>query len=164
MSELKVWACRAGAIFDDTSSAALFSEYESECANPLLGTTAPRKEQYEALEGTGFAFCFRACVDGVLSGFAFYVMGPPPHYGGLWCATVESLFVMRASRAGGLGKQLMDAVETDAEARGCAAIFYSAPAGSRLAKLLFLCADEYRNTNHVFARRLAPARGKESGT
>jgi|GEM_PF-1032468 len=154
MSAVCVFDSTASAIFDDPAGAALIDEYERECANPVLGPTQPQRKLYEALEGCGVAHCFAGEVDGVLRGFAFYLMGTPPHYGDKKCATVESLFVSSEARGGGLGGQLMEAIEKDAKANGCVAILYSAPVGSRLARLLFLSTDRYRNTNHTFTRAL----------
>lgn len=147
-----VVGCRAAEIFDDPSSTALFEEYARECANPLIGAPEPHRTMYQSLEWMGAAQCFGAYLDSELVGFAFLLMGPLPHYGQRF-ATVESLFVQGETR-GGLGKSLMKAVEEHAKQNGCAAIFYSAPVGSRLARLLFLCSDEYQNTNHTFTKRL----------
>lgn len=142
----------AAVIFDDPASAELFEEYAAECANSLLGPVNPQRAIYEALEPTGSVQCFAAYCAGILRGFAFVLLGPLPHYGRR-CATVESLFVARAVRSEGLGPTLMRKMEDHARDMGCEAIFYSAPVGSRLARLLFL-REEYRKTNHIFTRRL----------
>jgi GNAT superfamily N-acetyltransferase len=111
---------------------------------------------YEVLEQRGMAQCFAAYDGEVLRGCAFVVMAELPHYGrARKFATVESLFVARAARGTGMGRYLMDAVESYCRSTGCAVLFYSAPAGSRLARLLFLNSDRYTNTNHVFCRSLA---------
>lgn len=146
--------CRVAEIFDDAASAALFAEYSAECANPFLGETAPRRDSYENLEALGFGQCFSAREDGVLVGFAFSLRCVLPHYG-VSKATVESLFVSQSARPRGLGMKLMDAVEDDALGVGCTEILYSAPVDSQLAKLLFLCVDEYHHTGYAFTRRLA---------
>lgn len=146
-------ACRAAEIFDDPASAALFAEYERESAVPLLGPTAPNRAAYEALESTGFAQCFAAYIDDRLCGFAMVLVCVVPHYGRNQ-ATVESLFVARASRGSGIGARLMEALELHAQQAGCAAIFYSAPARSALAVTFFRHEDRYVNTNHVFCRSL----------
>lgn len=151
MAEIR--KCRAAEIFDDPSSAELFVEYTIECANPLLRSTAPQRQMYEQLEELGAAQCFAARVDGRLIGFAFVIMSPLMHYG-VKFATVESLFVTKAARIGGAGVALMAAVDEYARAAECKAIFYSAPVNSQLARLLFLLADEYRHTNHIFTKRL----------
>lgn len=144
--------CAASTIFDDPASAALFAEYEAECANPVLGPVSPRRETYEALEAMGLAQCFAVYVLGELVGFAFVVMGEAPHYGRN-LATVESLYVHPEAR-GGPGRALMKTVEAAARETGCQAMFYTAPVGSRMAKLLLLMSEAYPNTNLVFTRRL----------
>lgn len=149
----EIRACRVAEIFDDPASEALFGEYERESANPLLGPTAPKRAAYEELESTGFAQCFAVYVDEALCGFAMVLMGSLPHYGRRY-ATVESLFVGNASRGGGLGGRLINVVEGHCLGAGCEAVFYSAPAKSRMAMLMFRWEDRYTNTNHVFCRRL----------
>lgn len=150
----EVRACTVAEIFDDPASAQLFAEYAAECANPVIGVKAPERDMYENLEACGLGQCFAVYDGGKLCGFAFVMAGALPYYA-LRHATVERLFVSREARAKGLGMRLMAAIEDHARKAGCAAISYSAPVGSRLAQLLFLCADQYRNTNHIFCRTLA---------
>jgi GNAT superfamily N-acetyltransferase len=119
-----------------------------------LGEASPDQETYLGIEGVGLAQCFSVRLDGALCGFAVLLLAPLPHYGGRLCATVESIFVSAVAREMGLGVQLMRAVDRYAAHEECAAIFYTAPVNSRLAKLLFLCSDEYTHTNHVFTKRL----------
>lgn len=145
--------CAAAEIFDHPASAALFAEHADECANPLLGRTCPRRAMYDALEAAGVGHTFAAHRDGDLAGFAFVLRGPMPHYEGVF-ATVESLFVGKQARHGGLGRHLMDAIEAYAAETGCAAIFYSAPVGSRMARMMALQPSRYRRTNLIFTRRL----------
>lgn len=148
-----VQACRVAEIFDDAGSAALFAEYEAECANPLLPRTAPQRAMYEQQEQYGVAQCYAGRVDGVLCAVAFVVLSPFMHYGGRF-AIVESLFVAREHRPGGLGSRLMQVLEEDAKQLGCTEVFYTAPVKSALAQLLFLWSDRYVNTNHIFCRSL----------
>jgi GNAT superfamily N-acetyltransferase len=145
--------CSIAELFDDPDSAALFVEYEKECANLLLGETAAHRLAYEALERTGYQWSFGAYVDGKLRGFGVLLVAVVPHYGKCH-GTVESIFVAREERSSGLGPSLMRVMEDCAKRAGCGAIFYSAPVGSKLARLLFLSADLYTNTAHVFTRRL----------
>jgi GNAT superfamily N-acetyltransferase len=109
---------------------------------------------YEAMEGVGFGRCFGAYVAGELCGFAFVMAGALPGYAAPH-ARVERIFVSDRVRAVGLGRKLMAAIEDSAKSEGCEDISYSAPAGSRLARLLFLQSGDYVNTNHIFCRSLA---------
>jgi len=147
----EVRACSSAEIFDDPLGPPLIQEYAEECGNALIGKPAPRRDMYENLEASGLGQCFAAYEKGLLVGFAMVLVCVVPHYG-LSLANAESLFVTRSAHCGG---QLMKALDDYAAAQGCVTIFYTAPVGSRLAKLLFLCADEYVNTNHVFSKRLA---------
>ena len=150
---MEVRLCRAAEIFADVHWQALFAGYERECANPEMGASWPSLDMYENIEAAGLGQCFAAREDGLLYGFAFVIVGGLPHYARK-CATVESLYVARETRGGGLGTALMHAVGDYAKEQGCHAIFISAPAQSRLARLLFLSEDQYRNTNHIFTKRL----------
>jgi len=148
MSEIR--QCSVAELFDDPRSAQLIEDYAAECGNALIGKPAPQRDMYENLEAAGMGQCFAAYESGQLVGFAMVLACVAPHYG-VSLANVESLFVAIGSYS---GHALMRALDDYATAQGCAAIFYWAPVNSRLARLLFLCADEYANTNHVFAKRL----------
>jgi hypothetical protein len=130
----------------------LLEEYSAECALPELGPTNPQAETYAAMERTGNFQCFGAYEAGSLLGFAAPLTYVVPHYG-TRIATVESLF-MAAAHRGWMGGKLMRAIEEHSRAQGCAAMLYSAPVGSRLARLLFQSEPEYRNCSHVFIKRL----------
>jgi GNAT superfamily N-acetyltransferase len=146
--------CRAAEIFDDPLFPALAGEAAAECANRALSAPSPDRAVYEALEQSGMAHCFRGEAAGELAGFALVLVAPSGH-NSMRYATVESLFVSKQHRPGGLGARLMEAVEAAAREAGSEAVFYSAHVGSSLARLLFLSSDRYTNTNHIFCRRLA---------
>jgi len=149
--------CRAAEIFDDPEGEDLIREYAEECGNALVGTPVPQRDRYENLEAAGIGQCFAAyeLLDhpldrAALVGFAFVLVTVVPHYE-VKLAAVESVFVTRRAHS---GAALMNALNHYATKMGCTTIFYTAPVGSRLAKLLFLCSDEYTHTSHVFSRRL----------
>jgi len=143
--------CTAAEIFDHPDGPGLIAEYAEECGNALVGTPAPQRDRYENLEACGMGQCFAAIKGGKdLVGFAFVLVTVVPHYD-VKLAAVESVFVTKAAHCGAV---LMTKLNDYAASMGCATIFYTAPVGSRLAKLLFLCADEYTHTSHVFSRRL----------
>ena len=144
--------CAVAAIFDDPVAAALFAEYAEECSNPVSGSPLPVRAVYETLEQAGAAQCFAAYQAGALAGFAFVLKTVRPDFG-MRYATVERMFAAQRSRGEGLGTELMRAIEADAIEAGCEAIYYSAPAGSRLARLLFL-SKGCRKTNEIFTKRL----------
>lgn len=147
---IEVRKCTARELFEDPEWAELVEEYSKECGLALIGKPAPRLDVYENLERAVAAQCFGVWQDGKLTGFAMVLCSVVPHYS-LNCANTESLFVRNGCPG---GTTLMAAVDRHAAEAGATAIFYSAPVRSRLARLLFLCADEYVNTNHVFAKRL----------
>lgn len=139
-------------ILDAPNAAELLEEYSAECALPELGPTNPQRETYAAMERSGIFQCFGAYEDGALAGFAAPLVYSVPHYG-VRIATVESLFTAAAHR-GWTGAKLMRAIEEHSREKGCAAILYSAPVGSQLARMLFQSEPEYRNCSHVFIKRL----------
>jgi len=153
MSEFLLAASRARTIFEDPARAALFTEYEGECGNPLIGRCAPQLEFYERLESLDAARCFAVYSGRNLVGFAFVVVSKVPHYD-LKLACVESLFVSRKARRFGLGIELMEMVTEESRKAGCTSLLCSAPLNSRLARLLFLSADLYAHVGHTFCRRL----------
>ena len=147
---IEVRACKVAEIFDDPASHALFAEYAEECGCALIGKPAPRRDHYGNLEASGMAQAFAAYQDDELCGFAFVLTMVAPHYGEFY-GGAESLFVSRRSNC---GPTLMKATEDYARSAGCVSFFYSAPVGSRFARLLFLYDDLYTYASHVFCRRL----------
>jgi len=151
--------CRAREIFENPRGQALIDEYSAECANALLGKPAPSLDYYENLEAAGIGQCFAAYQslpwdpigDQRLVGFAMVLIAVVPHFS-LALGNYESVFVSKDASCGG---QLMDAVEQYAKECGCRYFFVTAPLGSRLARLCFMCADEYLHTNHVFMKCLS---------
>lgn len=139
-------------ILDAENAPELIAEYSAECSIPEIGETNPQRDLYAVMERTGLAQSFGAYRDGQLAGFAIVLIYVLPHYG-KQIATVESLFVASAHRNSEIGRELMAAIEGYAREKGCKVILYSAPAGSRLERLLFL-KKPYRRTNAVFCRSL----------
>ena len=76
-----------------------------------------------------------------------------PHYGKR-VASIESLFIAKASRSSGAGLELMNAVEKYAKEAECVGILYSSPAGGQLERLLE-ARKQYQRTNAVFYRRFS---------
>ena len=141
-------------ILDAPNAAELMAEYAAECSVAEYGEACPQRELYAQMERSGAFHAFGVLDGERLCGFATLLIFVLPHYGSK-IAAVESLFVAKAWRSGGAGGRLMDALEAYAAQQGAAAIQYVAPVKSRLARFLFLSADRYRNTNHVFVKRLA---------
>lgn len=151
MTEIR--KCAVAEIFDDPKCGALFAEYTIECANPMLGPTRPERGRYEAMESIGMAQCFSYREGGALCGFACLLTAVVPHFG-LSHGTVESLFVARTARCAAVWFAFRRVIEDFARESGCGTIFYTAPVGSSLARILSHEDDLYRNTNLVFGRSL----------
>lgn len=143
---------RMAAVAEVLAATALISEYAAECSIPAIGEISPQADAYAALEKSGLLRGFMVFDDGIPKGFAIVLTPILPHYGKR-VATIESLFMSKAGRRGGLGLYLMRAVESHATDEGCVGILYSAPAGGQLERLLAANAD-YERTNAVFYRRL----------
>ncbi len=153
MKEKIIVQCTARSVLENPACAGLLAEYQEECANRDLGLSDPQLPQYELLESTGSAQCFAAYVDAQLEGFAFVLMSRMTHFGKVG-AVVESLFVRQSMRRSMLGLSLMRSVEAWAREHGCAMIFYSAPLGGSLQRLLQR-SREYGHHADVFSRKLA---------
>lgn len=132
--------------------AELLREYAAECSIPEIGQIQPQAAMYEAMERSGLMRTFAAYCGDELAGIASILLYVLPHYGEK-VASLESIFVARRHRSKAIGRELMKTVENCARAEGCKAILYSAPAESRLERLLSLLRG-YRRTNAVFTRRL----------
>lgn len=147
----RVQLIRCADVFAAPESAALLAEYAAECSIPAIGEIDPQPALYEALERSGTLVCFGSYDGQRIVGFATLLVTPSPHYGKN-LGVVESLFLAKNFRSAGRGNALMDAVEAIAKERECAAIGYSARAGSHFEKLLGLLRP-YERTNSVFMRK-----------
>jgi len=145
--------CSVAEIYDNAASAELMAKYSSECANPLMGAIAARRESYEEFERLGVGRFYGVFEQSSLVGFACVLIAVVPHFGQLY-ATTESLFVERSARRRGAGRLLMDTVEQDSRERGCIGLFYTAPVRSRFARLLAMLPWRYTHTNDVYFTRL----------
>jgi len=110
----------------------LIAEYAAECSVPDYD---PQAETYAALERAGTLQCFGAYVETDLVGFVSVLTTRMPH-NGKRVATVESLFVDRASRGSGAANALLRVVEDYASERECVAITRTARIASRLDTVL----------------------------
>ena len=135
------------------NSRELFDEYAAECAVPELGRINPQDALYEQMESSGMLQVFTVFERDTLIGCAIVLFYVVPHHGKKM-ATVESIFIDKAHRAGGIGQELMWTIEQEARARDCVAIGYSAPAGGQLERLLS-ARKTYRRTSSVFIRKLS---------
>ena len=131
----------------------ILKEYSDECALPELGDACPHNAIYEALEKSGGMQVFGVYHGDYLVGFSIVLTYIQPHYGKK-VATTESIFIEKAYRTTGLGKDLLTAIESYAKEKGCEIMLSSAPAGSRFSRLLELDAANYRRSHSVYLRKL----------
>lgn len=134
-------------------STALIEEYAAECSIPAIGEINPQRDIYALIENAGISQSFMVSEDGKDIGFAILLTPVLPHYGKK-VANLECIFIAKASRRTGAGRELMNAVERYAKQVGCVGILYSSPAGGQLEKLLE-ASKGYQRTNAVFYRRFA---------
>ncbi len=130
----------------------LLEEYAAECSLQELAPTNPQREMYAAMERSGNFQCFGVFVGDWLVGFAIVLTYVVPHYGRK-AAVAESLFLGSAHRHGRMGIELIQAVESHAREQGCVATILTAPAGSKLERLLGRL-KPYRHSNTAFVRSL----------
>ena len=112
----------------------LVAEY-SEMAIEGLPKPNWQPEIYKNLEKTGNFCFFGAFDDSGLIGFASLIHSISAHYG-ILIGNVETLFVGKEKRRGGVGLRLKKAVEDYAREVGCAFIFFSVPLNGSLDAVL----------------------------
>jgi GNAT superfamily N-acetyltransferase len=132
--------------------AELLHEYAAESATVELGPANPNPETYRALEASGFFHPIAAFDGERVVGFILPIVCVVPHYGVL-AATVESFFVPKAERKGGIGLKLLRAAEKLARDLGAKALMVSAPSYGRLSWTM-TGLKSYRFSNAVFTRAL----------
>ena len=137
--------------FDDPDTAQMLERYADECAIDELPRPIPHLGSYHALETTGAFHLFGAYIEQKIIGFMSVVMPIMPHYS-IRIATMESCYVVPEARPNGTGLKLIKHVEQHVVDNGCAGILMTAPAGSRLEKLLSRI--NYRHSNTVFFKKL----------
>jgi GNAT superfamily N-acetyltransferase len=132
---------------------ALVAEYAAECSIPEIGVPCPQDEMYAAMESAGGLRMFAIYEGANIVGFISLLMYVLPHYGQKVCTT-ESIFLAAAHRHMGMGAKMLNFIESFAKEQGCKVVLYTAPTGSRFARLLSLNRRRYRRTNSVFCRSL----------
>jgi len=135
--------------FDDPETDRLLQLYAAECAIDDMPRPVPHVMSYKALEASGALHAFAAYVDGKMVGFIAVIIPILPHYSVKTAAT-ESFFVDPEHRSGGLGLKIIAYIERYAKEQGAAGLLISAPAGSRLEKMM--SRFDYKHTNTVFFR------------
>ena len=148
----RVLAIRYADILDAPEAADLLREYSAECSIPEIGPTCPQRQMYASMESSGLMHSFGAYEGSALVGFATLLVFVLPHYGKK-IANVESLFLAKAHRRGGLGSLLMDELEKFAREMQCCGVLYNARTGSQFEKYL-AAVPQYKRTNSVFLRTL----------
>ena len=151
MSDIRPVSYRA--ILEAPNAHSLMSEYETECALPELAPISPQCDLYHAMEESGNFQAFGVYEGEKLIGFVTVLIWVVPHYGKK-IASTESIFLSEAHRNSGLGAKMLALVEGYAKSKGCAAVQYTAPVGSRFARLLAMNVARYRRTNLIYLRSL----------
>ena len=136
-------------ILDAPNSKQLLDEYGDECSLPELGKPSPQRDLYELLEKSGGFQAFGVYDSETLIGFAGVFIYTLPHYGAKIAAT-ESIFITEDERSNKLYRELKAHLKSYAKENGCVAFQYTAPVGSRFARLLSLYWKTYRHTNNVY--------------
>ena len=130
----------------------LLAGYADESSIADAGNINPNWTAYRAMEQAGIYQVSAAFLGGQLVGFAGVVLTDNPHYGRRLAVT-ESLFVEKAARKRGIGKQLLTHVERFASINRAAGLLVSAPFGGRLADVL--PRSGYQQTNQIFFKALS---------
>lgn len=151
-TDLKIYPISFEYILNHPEGKRLLEEYAKECAQPELGETCPQPSIYEAMEKSEALRVFGVFHGDRLIGFAALLLYVLPHYGKK-ITTTESIFVAAAERNTGAGTKLLQFIEHYAEQNDCAAVLYTAPAGSQFSRVL-AAQSRYRHSNNVFIHKL----------
>lgn len=147
MADIEIRPVSAKCFFSYPGTRHLIKEYSKECANRTLAASPPNEDQYVKLEEMGLLKAAGAFDGDTLVGFVAVVFSFVPHFKGEALASTESLFLSKSFRTGANGLKLLQWAQQTAVLYGAAGLFVSAPAGSRLEKLL---AHKAEKTNSVF--------------
>lgn len=147
MLEIEIRPVSAKDFFSYPEARRLIKEYSKECANRTLASSPPNEDQYLKLEELGLLKAAGAFNGDTMVGFVVVVFSFVPHFKEETLASTESLFLSKPFRTGNNGLKLLQWARNTAVLFGSAGLFVSAPAGSRLEKLLSHKAEK---TNSVF--------------
>lgn len=134
---------------------AMIDEY-ARLSDPLMpDPPAPevRKQKYLSLEKAGLLAVYGATVRSRVVGFATCLKGQIPHYASP-IAIVESLYLMRANRASGLGLRLIEACEDAARIWGVPQIFIQVHEEELKTLGTILARRNYSARIHTYGRRI----------
>lgn len=144
-------SCRVADIEQAPTIDALVAEYVEEAGVPEMGPANPQWEQYRQLEAAGHLHCFGVWDDETLVGMCFVLISSVPHFG-VPFASLETFFVAKSHRAGGVGLRLLRTAEGLARHYGLKHVMATAPAESALS--VVLPRRGYRESNRVYLRVL----------
>lgn len=141
----------ANAFFSDPAWPALRAGYAAECGTKGL-TPTESMPMYNAMEQAGLLLFFGAFINGKMVGFVTVLSNIMPHYDKR-ISIVESIYVAPEHRKSGAGLRLIRHAERVAREISSPGLFMSAPAGSRLEKVLPRL--KFRHSNTVFFKEFA---------
>jgi hypothetical protein len=140
-------------ILNAPNAAALFAEYEAECANPELAPICPNADLYAAMESSGGLQAFGVYDGETLIGFLTVLVWTVPHYSKKIGSNAD-IFLASAHRMNGTGARMIVLAEEYAKSKGSACFQWTVPVGSQFARLLALNAGHYRRSNVIYLRSL----------
>jgi GNAT superfamily N-acetyltransferase len=118
--------------FYNPNTESLLSAYADECAIAGMPMPKPDFDLYAQMEKVGAYHAFAVLNDDFkMVGFAGLLISQNPHYSAL-IGTVESLFIAKEQRSGGLGLEMIRALKKFADDKGAVGLFSSAPSNSTL--------------------------------
>ena len=109
-------------------------DYAQEGGNPDLGNAVPSLEFYDRMEKSGSLRCAAAFDGDRIVGIVFVLATVYPHFGKI-VASVESIWLAKSHRAGGVGLRLIRKAQDLARDMGACGVYFGARVDSRLGQL-----------------------------
>ena len=147
MSELIFKRMRASELWDAPGAKEVVDRCYAECGNKAMGPAQPDRESYKLYDSAGLAHAIGVFDGDRIVGGTIVLVSIMAHFSRKGAVT-ESLFLLPEYRHRGVGLRLLQEAKAIAKECGAPGLYISAPAQSRLEKLML--ANGNKPTNTVF--------------
>lgn len=114
----------------------------------------PMWAMYAHLEAVGRLILVAVEREGVLIGYASYILGPMQHHGSIVAANCDAIYIRPEHRHGRLAQRILNFCETEAARRGARVILSTVSINNDFGPLLDFLG--YKNIELTYAKTLKP--------